>query len=91
MAPIIKKNILSIVCGVVVLLAVVAYFVFVRGLYTGDGGLQAMADERKSKFESLNGLITKNRTLPVVELNSTETVPLAYFPRKLTTFSMVHL
>ena len=73
MAQILKKNILSIVCGVVVLLAIVAYFVFVTGLYTGEQGLEAKAKERQAKYDQLQGLITKSRTLPVVDLGSNAT------------------
>jgi hypothetical protein len=81
MAQLLKKNILSVICGVVVLLAIVAYFVFVTGLYTGAGGLEAKAKERKAKFDSLQAMITKQRTLPVVELNSTSAPhPLEVFP-----------
>lgn len=80
MAQILKKNILSIVCGVVVLLAIAAYFLFVQGLYTGDGGLQAKAEERRSKYNQLNELITKSRKLPVVELETTEAADLTVFP-----------
>jgi hypothetical protein len=80
MAQLLKKNILSVICGVVVILAVVAYFVFVTGLYTGSDGLEAKAKERQSKYDQLQGLITKQRTLPVVELNSTST------PRQLEVF-----
>src|SRR5687767_6848001 len=80
MAQILKKNILSIVCGVVVLGAILAYFLFVTDLYTGSDGLQASAAARKAKYDQLQSLITKGRTLPVVELNSTEAKPLEIFP-----------
>jgi hypothetical protein len=81
MAQILKKNILSIVCGVVVLLAVVAYFVFVTGLYTGADGLEAKAKERQAKYDQLQALVTKQRTLPVTDLSSGSTpVPLEVFP-----------
>jgi hypothetical protein len=81
MVQVLKKNILSVICGVVVVLAIVAYFVFVTGLYTGSDGLEAKAKERKSNFDTLQGLVTKQRTLPVVELNSSPTArPLEVFP-----------
>ena len=80
MAQILKKNILSIVCGVVILGAIIAYFLFVTDLYEGSDGLKAAASQRRAKYEQLQGLITKSRTLPVVELNSTEAKPLEIFP-----------
>ena len=73
MAQLLKKNIFSVICGVVVLLSLVAYFVFVTGLYTGSDGLEAKAKERKAKYDELQSLITKERKLPVVELNSSPT------------------
>lgn len=80
MMPIIKKNILSILCGVVVLIAVIAYFAFVRGMFYGDDGLQKAADERKAQYDQLAGLLGKQRTLPVVSLTSTEPIPLPAYP-----------
>src|ERR671912_358433 len=80
MMPIIKKNILSILCGVVVLIAVIAYFAFVRGMFYGDDGLQKAADERKAQYDRLAGLLGKQRTLPVVSLTSTEPVSLPAYP-----------
>jgi hypothetical protein len=80
MAQVLKKNILSIVCGVVVIVAIAAYFFFVRGLYDGSDGLEANAAKRKAQYDQLAGLISKQRTLPVVELNKTDPVPLDGFP-----------
>jgi hypothetical protein len=74
---IVKKNILSIVCGVIIIGAVVAYFVFVTGKIED---LDAAAKQRKSQYETLNNLIGKQRTLPVVELKTTTPVPLPVFP-----------
>jgi hypothetical protein len=75
---IVKKNILSIICGVIVIAAVVAYFVFVSGSMYPD--LEASAKERKSQYDSLNNLLGKKRTLPVVELKTTTPVDLPAFP-----------
>lgn len=80
MMQILKKNILSIVCGVIVIGAVAAYFLFVRGYFWGDNGLQKLADDRKGQYERLNGLLTKGRALPVVDLQKTDATPLAIFP-----------
>lgn len=75
---IVKKNIISIICGVVVLAAVVVYFVFVSGSMYPK--LEADAKQRKAQYETLSNLLGKNRTLPVVELKTTEPVPLPAFP-----------
>src|SRR4051794_16596684 len=73
MKQLLKKNILSVICGVVVVLAIVAYFVFVTGLYTGSNGLEADAKQRKSNYDTHSPLHAKRRTLPVVEMNSPST------------------
>lgn len=78
MKDILKKNILSIICGVVVIAAVIVYFVYVSGsLYPQ---LETAAKQRQSQYETLNNLLTKPRTLPVIELKSSEPVPLPIFP-----------
>src|SRR5690349_7305873 len=78
MMPILKKNILSIVCGVLVIAAVVVYFVWVSGsLYPS---LDASAKQRKSQYDTLNNLLGKSRTMPVIDLKSTQPVPLPCFP-----------
>ena len=78
MKEILKKNILSIVCGVIVIAAVIVYFVWVSGSLYPE--LDAAAKERKSQYETLNNLLSKSRTLPVIELKSAEPVPLPVFP-----------
>lgn len=78
MMQIVKKNILSIICGVVVIIAVVFYFVFVSGKMYPD--LEAAAKDRKSQYETLSNLLGKSRSLPVIELKTAEPVPLPVFP-----------
>jgi hypothetical protein len=78
MMPIIKKNILSIVCGVLVIAAVVVYFVWVSGSLYPD--LEASAKQRKSQYDTLNNLLGKSRTMPVIDLKNTQPVPLPCFP-----------
>jgi hypothetical protein len=78
MMPIIKKNILSIVCGVLVIAAVVVYFVWVSGSLYPD--LEASAKQRKSQYDTLNNLLGKSRTMPVIDLKTTQPVPLPCFP-----------
>jgi hypothetical protein len=81
MMQIVKKNILSILCGVVVIIAVVVYFVYVSGtLYPG---LEAAAKERQANYDQLAGLLSKSRTLPAVDFDKTEPVPLPAFPVEL--------
>jgi hypothetical protein len=74
---IVKKNILSIVCGVIVIGAVIAYFVFVTGKMAD---LETAAKQRKGQYDTLNNLLGKQRTLPVTELKTTTPVPLPVFP-----------
>jgi hypothetical protein len=81
MMQIVKKNILSILCGVVVIIAVVVYFVYVSGsLYPN---LEAAAKERQANYDKLAGLLTKTRTLPAVDFDKTEPVPMPAFPVEL--------
>lgn len=78
MKDILKKNILSIICGVVVIAAVVVYFVYVSGtLYPK---LDQAAAQRKSQYETLNNLLNKERNLPVIDLKSSEPVKLPIYP-----------
>ena len=78
MKDILKKNILSIICGVVVIAAVVVHFVYVSG--TLHPQLEAAANARKSQYETLNNLLNKQRTLPVIELKTSDPVALPVFP-----------
>ena len=75
---IVKKNILSIVCGVIAIGAVVFYFVYVTGKLQPD--LEAEAKQRKSQYDTLNNLLGKSRNLPVVDIKNTTPVPLPSFP-----------
>lgn len=73
----IRKNILTIVSGLIALLAVGASFWPVGGLFSG---LQEQVSARAADYQAINGLVTKQRTLPIVDPNSTEPVPLEVFP-----------
>ena len=81
MMQIIKKNILSIVFGVIVLVAIVVYFVVVSGSMYPD--LEAAANERKAAYDKLAGLLSKSRTLPPLDFEKTEQQPLPAFPVEL--------
>ena len=74
----VKKNIISIVCGVIALAAVVVYFVWVSGSLYPD--LQTQAKSRQSNYDTLVNLMGKTRNLPVVSLKSSEPVPLPNYP-----------
>src|SRR4051812_863838 len=75
---IVKKNILSIVCGVIAIAAVVVYFVYVHGsLYPS---LEEQAKGRQSNYDTLVNLMGKPRNLPVVKLDKADPVPLPGYP-----------
>jgi hypothetical protein len=74
---IIKKNLLSIICAVVAVLAIVSVFWPISGYYSN---LQTLVDARKSVYSAATGLIHKPRTLPVLDPLSTDPTPLTVFP-----------
>jgi len=77
---IVKKNILSVICGVVILLAIAALFWPISGIVAGA---QAQADAREKEFEKLDKLLPqkKQRKLPVVSLDpDAPTTSLDQFP-----------
>ncbi|HMB94653.1 MAG TPA: hypothetical protein VKK61_01305, partial [Tepidisphaeraceae bacterium] len=74
---IVKKNLVSIICGVIIVVAVVAIFWPINGYYTQ---LKTTATARKNVYSSLKGLLDKHRQLPVVGLDSAEAKPLEQFP-----------
>src|SRR3954447_15312136 len=73
-----KKNLLSIICVVIAVLAMVA--VFVWPLPGKFAQIQAKADARKAEYESLNNLAHKERKLPQTELSGTDQPKLDGFP-----------
>src|SRR3954447_23843779 len=72
-----RKNLLSMICGLVALAAIIALFWPISGYYQT---LQTEADARKSTFTTLNGLLKKERTLPLLDPQVTEPQPLKQFP-----------
>jgi hypothetical protein len=74
---IIKKNLLSIICGVIALAAIIALFWPISGYYAD---LQSQADARKAAFSTATTLLKKGRTLPVLDPLSTDPQPLKLFP-----------
>lgn len=74
---IVKKNLFSIICGVVALLAVIASF---WPLGSKEAELKQDLAGRKSAYESMNNLLHKSRNLPIVDPQSSEQEPLQRFP-----------
>src|SRR5438067_2487251 len=75
---IIKKNILSIICGVVAVAALVAVF-----LWPLDGYFQYLrekADKRAQVQAKIRTLLDKPRNLPIPDPNSTVPIKLTRFP-----------
>jgi len=76
---IIKKNMLSLICLVVAIIAVVAVFWLQSSKFSA---LQAHLDQRKAEYDTLKGLADKlpQRKLPVIDPDTTEAKPLNQFP-----------
>jgi hypothetical protein len=73
----IKKNILSLICGVVAIAAIVAIFWPINGYFAS---LQTDVDARKGAFATAKTLLGKQRTLPVLDPQSTDPQALNVFP-----------
>ncbi len=69
-----KKNAVSVTCGVVAVAAVVAAFYPIGGM---NDDLKTQATERAGKYDSLNAMLVKSRTLPVLDPGSGGTPPAA--------------
>src|SRR4051794_17379209 len=74
-----KKNILSVIFGVIAILAIAADFYPMAGKREE---LKKEAADHASKAEALKTLRDKPRNLPIVNPGSTESVPLPGFPTK---------
>jgi hypothetical protein len=77
----IKKNILSLVSGLVAILAVVATFYPLGGWIST---LQEQANTHAQDYNTLNGFISKPRKLPVSDPNKAEPGDLPNFPNAPT-------
>ncbi|MBV8780171.1 MAG: hypothetical protein JO353_02130 [Phycisphaerae bacterium] len=73
----IKKNIASLICALVAIGAMVFLFWTVAGW---NAELQTTVDQRKSTYNDLSALLTKQRTLPLLDPFSTQPPPLNQFP-----------
>jgi hypothetical protein len=76
---IVKKNLWSIICGAVALLAVIALFFPLGGK---KEKLQQDLDTRASVYQSLSQLQSKPRTLPIIDPNDPNPKPLDRFPNQ---------
>ena len=77
---IVKKNLVSIICGVIALVAVVAVFVWpLNGYYDT---LHSKAAARAAIYSKVDGLMTKSRSLPVLDFNHPEAGKLTKFPSR---------
>jgi hypothetical protein len=74
---IIKKNIVSLICGVIALLAVIALFWPIGGYYDN---LRSQVQQRAAVNQQIRSLMTRPRTLPVTSLENPEPRPLGQFP-----------
>lgn len=77
MMDIVKKNILSIICGVIALAAIGVGMTMVPGK---AHELQTKLDASKSNYDALNGLLTKERQLPSVDPDNATQGTLKQFP-----------
>src|SRR5271168_3808635 len=76
----IKKNMLSLSCGVVALLCIGAFFYPLGGM---QDDLKQRVDEKAQVGAALFGLIKQGqRRLPIHEIDATDTGTLSFFPNK---------
>src|SRR5689334_24262438 len=76
---VIKKNMLSLVCLLIAIIAVVAVYWLQSSKFSA---LQAHLDQSKAEFEALHGLAAKlpQRKLPAIDPADPEQKPLGQFP-----------
>jgi hypothetical protein len=74
---IIKKNLVSIICGVIALLAIGAVFWPISGMFED---LHTRAKKSESTYSALTGLLKKNRLLPQTDPKAIEPKPFDQFP-----------
>src|ERR1700722_2647627 len=78
---VVKKNLLSILSGVVALAAVAAAYWPVGGMFEN---LQSASDRRGAVYTELEGLLTKSRQLPLTDPTKTQQDELKLFPNQKT-------
>jgi hypothetical protein len=74
---IIKKNLVSIICGVIALLAIGAVFWPISGMFED---LHTRAKKSESTYSALTGLLKKNRLLPQTDPKAIEPKPFDQVP-----------
>jgi len=74
---ILKKNIFSVVCGVLVIAALVVAFIPVGGMFEK---LKGDADQHASEYGTIQGLLTKQRKLPLTDPSKSTQDDLGRFP-----------
>lgn len=77
---IVKKNLISIICGVVALLALVAVFVWPLDGYFET--LKENASKRADQYKAMNTLLSKQRVAPIYDPNNPNPVKLTKYPSK---------
>src|SRR5687768_14540792 len=75
----VKKNMLSIVCGVIAIVAIVAWFWPIGPMFTS---LQADLDARAAEYKKVEDLRTAPRSLPSLVLEGGEKPVLNRFPNE---------
>ena len=78
---VVKKNLLSILSGVVAIAAVAATFWPIGGMF---GNLQTASDARGAVYSALEGILTKPRQLPLTDPAKTQQDDLKGFPNQKT-------
>jgi hypothetical protein len=73
----VKKNLLSLLCGLVAILAIVATYWPVGKMFSD---LQDASDKRGAVYSELQGILTKSRQLPLTDPNKTQQDDLKIFP-----------
>jgi hypothetical protein len=76
-----KKNMVSLACGVVALVAVAAIFWPIRGYYDG---LRGEVEQRVQKYNEFKNILTKERKLPIPSPDVTEATKFDGFPTDAT-------
>ena len=74
---VVKRNMYSILCGIVAIIAVVLVFYPLGG---GFESLQGKLNESASDCSSINSLLGKEHTAPDVDINNAEQRKLGKFP-----------
>ncbi len=77
----VKKNLLSLLCGLVAIAAVVATYWPVGKMFQD---LQDASDKRGTVYTELEGILTKSRQLPLTDPNKTQQDELKTFPNAKT-------